>query len=69
MLSSFEDLFEWQKGTLLTISRERLGEELYTNFLDRFHERLEADLGGQSPLFYPFKRVLLWARRAASPNQ
>ena len=69
VLPSFEDLLEWQKGTLLTIYRERLGEELYANFVEQFRERLETELGDQRPLFYPFKRVLLWARRAASPNQ
>ncbi len=61
VLNSFEDLIEWQKGTLLTVYRERLGEELYESFLQRFRERLEAELGDARPLFYPFRRILMWA--------
>ena len=63
-LDSFEDLLEWQKGTLLTAYRERLGEELYERFVARFRERLEAELGDARPLFYPFKRILMSARRS-----
>ena len=63
VLASFEDLLEWQKGTLLTAYREQLGVELYERFVARFRERLEAELGDARPLFYPFKRILMCARR------
>jgi len=69
VLASFEDLLEWQKGTLLTIYRERLGEELYERFVARFHDRLKAELGDARPLFYPFKRILMSARHPSAEGE
>jgi trans-aconitate 2-methyltransferase len=54
---------EWVKGTLLTPYAARLPEPLYARFLERYEQRLLAELGEQQPFFYPFKRVLLWAQR------
>jgi trans-aconitate 2-methyltransferase len=53
----------WVQGTLLTWYEARLGPERYAAFLDRYRERLRAALPDERPFFYPFKRMLLWARR------
>lgn len=62
-LGSREDIVEWVKGTLLTDYERRLSAELYAAFLDRYRERLFAAVPDERPLFYPFKRLLLWGRR------
>lgn len=59
-----EDVVEWTKGTLLVAYRERLGEELFADFLRAYRQRVVAALPQKRPCFYPFKRILLWARRA-----
>ena len=64
VLSSSDDVVEWVKGTLLTDYAKRLPDALYTQFVERFRERLVAALGDARPYFYPFKRILFRARRA-----
>jgi trans-aconitate 2-methyltransferase len=58
-----EDVVEWTKGTLLVAYRERLSEELFGDFLNAYRQRVLAALPQERPCFYPFKRILLWARR------
>jgi trans-aconitate 2-methyltransferase len=54
---------EWVKGTLLTDYRRRLSEDGYEAFVARYAELLVAELPDQRPFPFPFKRVLLRARR------
>lgn len=61
-LPSREDVVEWVKGSLLTDYRKRLGDELYPRFLARYRERLMERLPDERPFFYPYRRLLLWAR-------
>jgi trans-aconitate 2-methyltransferase len=63
-LASKHDVIEWVKGTTLTAYKERMSEELYGQFLERYRARLLPLLPDKKPFFYPFKRVLLWGRRA-----
>jgi trans-aconitate 2-methyltransferase len=51
------------KGTTLTRFKEPLGEDGWRDFVDLYRIRLVAELGDWSPYFYPFKRILMWARR------
>jgi trans-aconitate 2-methyltransferase len=62
VLESVDSVVEWVRGTLLTDYESRLPEALYTQFVERYRERLHAALGDQRPYFYPFKRILLWGR-------
>ena len=62
-LSSREDVVEWVKGTLLTDYEQRLPPELFRQFLDRYREQLLPELADDRPYFFPFKRILFWARR------
>jgi trans-aconitate 2-methyltransferase len=57
------EVIEWVKGTLLTAYQRRLPAELYDQFLTRYRERLLARLEDTRPYFFPFKRILFWARR------
>ena len=64
ILPARDDVIEWVKGTLLTDYERRLPAELWPRFLERYRERLlPAARRRRSPYFYPFKRLLLWARR------
>ncbi len=62
LLESREDVIEWVKGTLLTHFQARLIENDYQKFLGEFKARLFDVLPDNKPFFYPFKRLLLWAR-------
>jgi len=64
VLPETRSVIEWVKGSLLTPYRERLETEVYAEFLSEYEQRLVAELGDRRPFFYPFKRLLLWARRA-----
>lgn len=62
-LDSREQVVEWVKGTLLNDYETRLGPELFPLFLERYRARLLPRLRDTRPFFYPFKRLLLWARK------
>jgi trans-aconitate 2-methyltransferase len=65
-LPSSESVLEWVKGTTLTRFVKVLPDDLYARFLEAYRERLLDTIGDSQPYFYPFKRILMWARR--SPN-
>jgi trans-aconitate 2-methyltransferase len=65
VLESADAVVEWVRGTLLTDYESRMPEAMYTEFVARYRERLNAALGDQRPYFYAFKRILLWGRLAA----
>jgi trans-aconitate 2-methyltransferase len=62
-LSSSDDVVEWMKGTSLTRFKEPLGDVGWDHFVSIYRERLISELGDRSPYLYPFKRILMWARR------
>lgn len=62
-LASRADVVEWVKGTLLTDYQRRLPAELWPQYLARYQEQLLPQLEDARPYFYPFKRILFWARR------
>jgi trans-aconitate 2-methyltransferase len=57
------DVVEWVKGTNLTRFQAVLAPDAFAEYVDRYRTRLVEVLGDQRPYFYPFKRILLWARR------
>ena len=54
-----------RKPVLLTRFQKAMGPELYDRFVERYRERVLAELGHREPFFYPFKRILFWGRCAA----
>jgi trans-aconitate 2-methyltransferase len=62
VLESVDQVVEWVRGTLLTDYESRMPAGLYSEFVDRYRERLNAALGDERPYCYPFKRMLLWGR-------
>jgi len=62
-LASRDEVVGWVEGTLLTAWRRRLPDVLYAQFVERYRARLLPRLADTRPYFFPFKRILLWARR------
>jgi trans-aconitate 2-methyltransferase len=62
-LAARDDVVEWVRGTLLTDYQARMPEELFTEFLATYRERLLPQLDDARPYPYPFKRILFWGRR------
>jgi trans-aconitate 2-methyltransferase len=63
-LASTAAVVEWVKGTTLTRFTGAFGPEDWLRFVDRYRDRLLTALGDHSPYVYPFKRILLWGRKA-----
>jgi trans-aconitate 2-methyltransferase len=63
-LASTSEVVEWVKGTTLTRFKQPLGDDGFEQFVARYRVRLLEELGDQAPYLYPFKRILMWARRS-----
>ena len=63
VLASTTEVVEWVKGTSLTRFQRLLSPTMFDAFVDRYRDRLLAELGSHAPYFYAFKRILFWARR------
>jgi trans-aconitate 2-methyltransferase len=61
-LASRDEVATWTRGTLLTDYERRLPPDLFPRFVDAYRARLAALLADDRPYFFPFKRILLWAR-------
>jgi trans-aconitate 2-methyltransferase len=59
------DVVEWVRGTNLNRFFERLPAELHEPFVDTYRSALLQRIGSHEPYLYAFKRILMWARRAA----
>lgn len=65
-LASTEHVVEWTKGTLLNSYLPHLPDDaLRARFLSEYTARVKATLGDKRPYLYPFRRLLLWARKPA----
>ncbi len=51
------------KGTLLIDYEKRLSPEDFRDFVRRYEELLVPRLGDRDPYLFPFKRLLLWAKK------
>jgi trans-aconitate 2-methyltransferase len=69
VLAGPEEVVEWVKGSLLTDYQSRLPPELFVRFVARYREVLLSRLGDARPYFFTFKRLLLWARLRAEPEE
>ena len=65
-LPARDEVVEWVRGTLLTDYQARIPEELFTEFLTAYRERLLPHLDDTRPYPFPFKRLLFWGRRGGS---
>jgi trans-aconitate 2-methyltransferase len=63
VLPSTRHVVEWVRGTMLTRFEKRLDAASFASFVDDYEQRLLAMLGEHEPFFFPFRRILMWARR------
>ena len=63
VLAASSDVVEWVRGTNLNRFFERLPADLHEPFVDAYRAALLRRIGDVAPYFYPFKRILIWARR------
>jgi trans-aconitate 2-methyltransferase len=62
VLPDREQVIEWVKGTMLTSFEKRLPADAFQKFLQTYRQELFKVLPDEKPFFYPFKRLLMWAR-------
>lgn len=62
-LDSREAVVEWMRGTTLTTYEKRLEPAAFEHFVEDYSRELLQQLSPARPFFYPFKRILMWARR------
>jgi trans-aconitate 2-methyltransferase len=62
-LDSTSSVVEWIRGSSLTRFTKLLDEDLGAAFVAAVRQRVLDVLGDASPYFYPFKRILIWARK------
>jgi trans-aconitate 2-methyltransferase len=64
-LDSREDVVEWVQGTALLAYKTQLDDAKWPEFLARYRECLFEMIPDDKPFFFPFKRILMWGRRAS----
>lgn len=63
VLDDRQAVVEWVKGTMLTDYQKRLAPEMWERFLSAYRDELFKSMADVKPFFYPFKRILFWARK------
>ena len=63
VLPSSRAVVQWVRGTTLTRFEKRLPAALFEQFVADYEAALIAVIGERSPYFFPFRRILFWARR------
>lgn len=63
-LASTSDVVEWMRGTSITRFLRALPADLGEQYVATYRQRVIEALGQSEPFFYPFKRILMWARKA-----
>lgn len=67
LLAESSELMEWVKGTALVPYLERIDDdELKEQFLNAYQQRIAAAFP-DTPVFYPFRRTLISARKPPGP--
>jgi trans-aconitate 2-methyltransferase len=63
VLPSSRHVVEWVRGTMLTRFEKRLDRDAFDAFVADYETELLRVLGNHEPHFFPFRRILMWARR------
>lgn len=63
VLPSSRAVVQWVRGTTLTRFQKRLSAEVFEEFVADYEAALISAVGDRSPFFFPFRRILMWARR------
>jgi trans-aconitate 2-methyltransferase len=63
VLPRSRSVVDWVRGTTLTRFQSRLDPETFAAFVEAYERELIAVIGDHQPHFFPFRRILFWARR------
>jgi trans-aconitate 2-methyltransferase len=64
VLDGRDAVVEWFKGTLLAEYSRHLPPDVYDRFLADYRQRLFDRIDDARPLFFPFRRIVMWGQRA-----
>jgi trans-aconitate 2-methyltransferase len=64
VLPSSRSVVEWVRGTTMTRFQRCLSDAVFADFVAAYERRLMEVIGDHEPHFFPFRRILLWGRRA-----
>ncbi len=62
LLPSTRHVVEWVRGTMLTRFEKVLDPAAFDAFVAAYETELLSELGVHEPHFFPFRRILMWAR-------
>ncbi len=62
-MENSDALIEWAKGSILTYYQKHLSENDFKQYLERYRQKIHEHFGINGKVFFPFKRILLWAKR------
>jgi trans-aconitate 2-methyltransferase len=62
VLPSSRHVVDWVRGTTLTRFEKRLDPDAFEAFVADYETELLNVLGDHEPYFFPFRRILMWAR-------
>ena len=62
VLPSSRHVVEWVRGTMLTRFEKVLDRPAFDAFVAEYEAELLGELGDHEPHFFPFRRILMWAR-------
>ncbi len=62
VLPSSRHVVEWVRGTMLTRFEKVLDPASFDAFVAAYETELLGELGDHEPYFFPFRRILMWAR-------
>jgi trans-aconitate 2-methyltransferase len=62
VLPSTRHVVEWVRGTMLTRFEKRLDNDAFEAFVADYEAELLTVLGDHTPHFFPFRRILMWAK-------
>lgn len=62
-LKDAQSVVDWVRGAALTAYARRLPPTLFSQFIQVYAERLTEMVGDEEPVFFPFKRILMWGQR------
>jgi trans-aconitate 2-methyltransferase len=65
-MGSPAEVVEWSRATALRPYLDALQADRHDDFIGELTRRLEHDYGTRGPLVFEFRRLFLWARRAAN---
>lgn len=66
LLPSHDAVVEWIRGSTLTRFFRRLPDDLHDSFVDSVRAEYLASVEPAEPVFFPFKRILMWGRLPSS---